>query len=122
LVVVVGRMHRDGRDDVTAVTGNGDPATTDGDRYRITCVTPLDAGTFGTVYRAVLLGRGSRRPVAVKQTRLPYGRGGRNELDVHTRLRHPNVVRLLFYFYSGNNDNNSNNNGTRDRPTKMLRS
>ncbi|XP_025406303.1 LOW QUALITY PROTEIN: shaggy-related protein kinase GSK2-like [Sipha flava] len=105
-------MHRDGRDDVTAVTGNGDPATTAGDRYRITCVTPLDAGTFGTVYRAVLLGRGSRRPVAVKQTRLPYGRGGRNELDVHTRLRHPNVVRLLFYFYSGN--------GTFDRRLNLV--
>lgn len=81
--------------------------------FRLSHVTVLDVGTFGTVYRAMLSadGRGgdgsaggeTRQMVAVKHIRLSGDRGGRHELDVHKRLRHPNVVPLLFYFYAGNN-------------------
>jgi len=76
----------------------------DGRLLQLSYVTVLDGGTFGTVYRALLTaGGGTARMVAVKRIRSPGG--GRHELDAHRRLRHPNVVRLLFHFYSGNEQN-----------------
>lgn len=86
------------------VFGN-DAADDGGGRLlQLSYVTVLDGGTFGTVYRAVLsVGGGTARTVAVKRIRSPGS--GRHELDAHRRLRHPNVVRLLFHFYSGNENN-----------------
>lgn len=89
--------------DVTTVTeeiGNGAATAV---RFRLSYVTVLDVGAFGTVRRAVLLDDRGRpvRTVAVKRIR-SSSYGGRHELDVHKRLRHPNIVRLLFYFYSAN--------------------
>ncbi|CAH1716357.1 unnamed protein product [Aphis gossypii] len=82
---------------------------------QLTYVTVLDGGTFGTVYRAVLSaaggGGGTARTVAVKRIRSPGG--GRHELDVHRRLQHPNVVRLLFHFYSGPDDDYGGGGGSR---------
>lgn len=104
---------RQWRDYVTAMTAFGNAAEDDdgggggGRLLQLTYVTVLDGGTFGTVYRAVLSaaggGGGTARTVAVKRIRSPGG--GRHELDVHRRLQHPNVVRLLFHFYSGNERN-----------------
>ena len=64
--------------------------------FRLAYVTALDAGTFGTVYRAELFdhgGGGGARTVAVKRIQRS-GDGGRHELDAHRRLRHPNVVQI----------------------------
>lgn len=90
-------------DDVTTMTA----ITENGVRFQLSHVTVLDVGTFGTVYRATLAADdrahgAPSRTVAVKHIRLSGVSGGHHELDVHKRLRHPNVVPLLFYFYSGN--------------------
>lgn len=92
-------------DDVTAMTAIGNSAATVAaadDGFRITYVTELDAGTFGTVYRAVLFGggdgSGSSRAVAVRLSivgRPRPSRTGRAQAAAAPERR-PTDVLLLF--------------------------